>query len=201
MSIVKSVSDNQDEIINGIIKLHCPDGIECDVTYGNGVFYKNIQEPKYKFDIDPQCDGVIQASSIELPLEDKSINSLMFDPPFLTYVRQGREGNGSMIMFNRFAGYWTYDELADHYRATINEAHRVLKHKGILIVKCQDIIHNHKLHCTHANVINWVAGCDLRLLDMFILTAKHRLPAPNRQGKQKHARIFHSYFLVFIKTS
>ena len=152
MSIVKSVSDNQDEIINGIIKLHCPDGIECDVTYGNGVFYKNIQEPKYKFHIDPQCDGVIQASSIELPLEDNTINSLMFDPPFLTYVRQGREGNGSMIMSNRFAGYWKYDELADHYRATINEAHRVLKHKGILIVKCQDIIHNHKMQNTQ-NII------------------------------------------------
>ncbi len=201
MSIVKSVSDNQDEIINGIIKLHCPDGIECDVTYGNGGFYKNIPEPKYKFDIDPQCDGVIQASSIELPLEDKSINSLMFDPPFLTYVRQGREGNGNMIMSKRFAGYWKYEELSVHYRKTIYEAHRVLKHKGILIIKCQDIIHNHKMHCTHANVINWAAGCDFRLLDMFILTAKHRLPAPNRQGTQKHSRIFHSYFLVFTKTA
>ena len=201
MSIVKSVSDNQDEILNGIIKLHCPDGIECDVTYGNGGFYKNIPEPKYKFDIDPQCDGVIQASSIELPLEDKSINSLMFDPPFLTYVRQGREGNGNMIMSNRFAGYWKYEELSVHYRKTIYEAHRVLKHKGIFIIKCQDIIHNHKMHCTHANVINWAAGCDFRLLDMFILTAKHRLPAPNRQGTQKHSRIFHSYFLVFTKTA
>ena len=201
MTVIKSVSDNQDEILNGIIALHCPDGFECDVTYGNGAFYKNIPEPKYKFDIDPQCDGVIQASSIELPLEDKSINSLMFDPPFLTYVRQGREGNGSMIMSNRFAGYWKYDELADHYKKTIYEVRRVLKHNGILIVKCQDIIHNHKMHCTHANVITWAGHHGFRLLDMFILTAKHRLPAPNRQGTQKHSRIFHSYFLVFTKTA
>ena len=106
-----------------------------------------------------------------------------------------------MIMSNRFAGYWKYDELADHYRATLAEAYRVLKHKGILIVKFQDIIHNHKMHCTHANVINWAGHHGFRLLDMFILTAKHRLPAPNRQGTQKHSRIFHSYFLVFTKTS
>mgnify|MGYP003345886251 CR=1 FL=1 len=105
MTVIKSVYDNQDDIINGIIQLHCPDGIECDVTYGNGMFYKNLSEPKYKFDIDPQCDGVIQASSNDLPLEDNSINSIMFDPPFLTYIKAGREGNGSMIMSNRFAGY------------------------------------------------------------------------------------------------
>jgi hypothetical protein len=27
------------------------------------------------------------------------------------------------------------------------------------------------------------------------LTAKHRMPSPQK-GKQRHARIFHSYFLV-----
>jgi hypothetical protein len=32
---------------------------------------------------------------------------------------------------------------------------------------------------------------------MFILAANHRMPSPNRAGAQKHARIFHSYFLVF----
>ena len=199
MNIIKSVSDNQDDILNSIIQLHCPEGFECDVTYGNGVFYKNISEPKYKFDIDPQCDGVIKASSVSLPLEDNSVNNIMFDPPFLTYVKQGREGNGSMIMSNRYSGYWAYDELVDHYQKTMAEAHRVLKKNGVFVIKCQDIIHNHKMHCTHANVISWASPLKFRLKDMFILTAKHRLPAPNRKGQQKHARIFHSYFLVFIK--
>lgn len=201
MNVIKSVSDNQDEILQGIIALHCPDGFEADVTYGNGVFYKNIPQPKYKFDIDPQSDDVVQASSDKLPLDNHSINSIMFDPPFLTYIKAGREGNGNMIMSNRFAGYWSYDDLTKHYFATIGEAARVVKKKGIFVVKCQDIVHNHKLHATHANVISWASIHDFRLLDMFILTAKHRLPAPNRNGKQKHARIFHSYFLVFTKSA
>lgn len=199
MTIIKSVSDNQDEIINNIITLHCPNGIECDITYGNGSFYKEIPEPKYKFDIDPQCDGVINACSTNISLDNNSVNSIMFDPPFLTYIKNGREGNGSMIMSNRFSGYWKYEELVEHYKMTISEAYRVLNKNGIFIMKCQDIIHNHKMHCTHANVISWASSFGFRLKDLFILTAKHRLPAPNRKGQQKHARIFHSYFLVFIK--
>jgi len=45
-------------------------------------------------------------------------------------------------------------------------------------------------------MIEWCSEW-FRLKDLFVLPAKHRLPSPNRVGKQKHARIFHSYFLVF----
>ena len=75
----------------------------------------------------------------------------------------------------------------------------MLKKGGVMVVKCQDIIHNHKMHCTHASVIGWAADSGMRLLDLFVLPARHRLPAPNRAGTQKHARSFHSYFLVFKK--
>lgn len=99
--------------------------IEVDVTYGNGGFYKEIENPVHCFDIDPNLVDT-PASSDDLPLKEKSVNSLMFDPPFLTYVRAAREGNGNMIMAKRFGGYWKYDELESHYKATLREAHRVL---------------------------------------------------------------------------
>ena len=195
--VVRSVYFDQDEILRGIMRLHSPKGFDCDMTYGNGQFWKNLPQPRLKFDIDPQVAGVQQACSRMLPLEAESLRSVVFDPPFLTYVRAGREGNGSMVMAKRFAGYWRYDELEDHYRDTISEAYRVLKPGGVLVFKCQDIIHNHKMHCTHANVIFWAEIEGFRLADLFVLPAKHRLPSPNRAGTQKHARIFHSYFLVF----
>lgn len=195
--VVRSVYDSQTDILRGIMALHCPEGFDADLTYGNGGFWKDIPAPRFKFDKQSLASEVVEACSTDVPLADNAVGSVVFDPPFLTYVRGGRDGNGSMIMAKRFAGYWRYDELEDHYRRTLTEAKRILRPKGVLVFKCQDIVHNHRLHCTHANVIGWAETAGLRLLDLFVLPAKHRMPSPNRAGKQKHARIFHSYFLVF----
>lgn len=197
--VVRSVYFDQSEILRGIMQLHCPAGFDCDMTYGSGGFWKDLPSPRFRFDISPQVSGVEKACSTMLPLEAGSLSSVVFDPPFLTYVRAGRTGNGKMIMAKQFSGYWRYDELEDHYRHTISEAYRVLRSGGVMVFKCQDIIHNHKMHCTHANVIHMAEIEGFRLLDLFVLPAKHRLPSPNRAGTQKHARIFHSYFLVLRK--
>ncbi len=198
-TVIRSVSDNQSEILRSIMTLRGIDRFDVDVTYGSGGFYKTIPEPRMKFDIDPQRSDVSHADSTNLPLEAKSVNSLVFDPPFLTYVRQGRAGNGKMVMSQRFGGYWRYDELENHYQATLTEAARVLRKGGTLVAKVQDIVHNHRLHTTHTKTIEWAEHAGFRLEDLFILIAKHRLPSPNKQGEQRHARIFHSYFLVFEK--
>lgn len=196
--MIKSVYENQIDILKSIMTLCNIDRFDVDVTYGNGMFYKEIEKPAHCFDIDPALVDT-PASSDDLPLDSSSVSSLMFDPPFLTYVRAAREGNGNMVMAKRFGGYWRYDELEAHYKGTLKEAARVLKKKGIMVFKCQDIIHNHKMHCTHVNVINW-ASENFRLKDLFILPAKTRMAIPQQAGTkkkvQKHARIFHSYFLV-----
>ena len=197
MTVIKSVSYDQAEILQSIMKLCNIERFCVDVTYGNGQFYKKIPQPIRRFDLDGSLDNVEQASSDNLPLETSSIKSLVFDPPFLTYVKAARKHNS--IMAKRFGGYWRYDELEDHYKATIKEAARILEHKGVMVFKCQDVIHNHKMHCTHANVISWAADF-FRLKDLFVLPAKHRMSMPEKDGEkkrtQKHARIFHSYFLV-----
>jgi hypothetical protein len=199
---IKSVYYDQSDILAAIMELCGISEFCADISYGNGKFYERISAPKLKFDISPQAEGVIQSSSTTLPLEDGKLKSIVFDPPFLTYVRDAREGNGNMVMAKRFGGYWRYDELESHYKKTLTEAARVLRKRGIMVFKCQDIIHNHKMHCTHANVINWAQDM-FRLKDLFILPAKHRMPIPQQEGtkkkKQKHARIYHSYFLVLEK--
>jgi len=200
--VIRSVYYDQVEILKSIIDLCGIDRICIDATYGNGSFYNNdvIQEPVMAFDIDNS--KAKEACSTKLPVNDSSVFSFVFDPPFLTYVRAARAGNGNMVMAKRFGGYWRYDELEEHYKGTLKEAHRVLSKKGIMIFKCQDIIHNHKMHCTHLNIINWADGM-FRLKDLFILPAKSRMPIPQQEGTkkkvQKHARIFHSYFLVLEK--
>lgn len=193
----RSVSFDQHEILSWIRYLHCPDGFDVDATWGNGGFYPcHSLWPARRFDIDPTLADCETASSDNLPLADSSVSSVVFDPPFLTYVRAARGGNGSMVMAKRFSGYWRYDELETHYRSSMEEFSRVLRHKGVVVFKCQDIIHNHAMHCTHVNVIKWAEDLGFRLKDLFILPARHRMPRPNRKGPPKHARVFHSYFLV-----
>jgi tRNA G10 N-methylase Trm11 len=199
--IIQSVSYEQDYIIKSIMELCGIDRFDVDMTYGNGGFWRSLPEPLFKFDIDPQTEDTQCFSSINIPLDDGKVESVMFDPPFLTYIKAGREHNS--VMGKRFSGYWSYDDLARHYTATILEAHRILAKKGIFVIKCQDIVHNHRLHPTHINVVTWATGM-FRLKDMFILAAKHRMPIPQTEGTkkkvQKHARIHHSYFLVLQKT-
>jgi len=194
---MRSVSDSQQEILENIQRLHVPEGFECDLTYGNGAFWKKLPRPRLCYDLEPLADHVIRADSQILPLDPGSLSNVVFDPPFLTYVRNGRSHKGGKVaMAKRFGGYYRYEELEDHYRHTISETYRVLRPKGKLVFKCQDIIHNHKMHCTHNRVIMMAEAEGFRLLDLFILTAKHRMPGPQK-GIQRHARVYHSYFLVF----
>jgi tRNA G10 N-methylase Trm11 len=200
MSQIQSISYDQDYIIKSIMGLCGIDRFDADLTYGNGGFWKNLPEPLFKFDLDPQTPDTQTASSVSVPANDAAFNSIIFDPPFLTYIKAGREHNS--VMGKRFSGYWSYNELEDHYRGTIKEAHRLLSKKGIFVMKCQDIVHNHKLHPTHINAVNWAQGM-FRLKDLFVLAAKHRMPMPESKTDckrvQKHARVHHSYFLVFEK--
>jgi hypothetical protein len=199
LGVIRSVYESQDDILRGIQQLHCPEGFECDMTYGNGAFWKNLPRPKYCFDVSPQKPEAAPACSMMLPLEPETLNNCVFDPPFLTYVKNGREHQGGKVaMTARFGGYYRYEELEDHYRHTISEAWRVLKPGGKMIFKCQDIIHNHRMHCTHYRVIMMAEIEGFRLADLFILPARYRMPGPQK-GTQRHARIFHSYFLVLEK--
>ena len=196
--VIRSVYNDQYKILNSIIKLHLQEKtFDVDLTYGNGAFYKRgIPQPIHRFDIDNTLQNITKTcNSNNTELQAASVNSVVFDPPFLTYIRKQRTGNASMVMSRRFSGYWSSDELAEHYKTTLDEAARILKHKGIMVIKCQDIVHNHKLYCTHSHILNWSSE-NFRLKDLFIQTATHRMPSPNRKGTQKHARVFHSYWLV-----
>lgn len=198
--MIRSIYYSNSEILKAIKELHCKDGFECDMTFGNGGFWDELEKPKFCFDIEPLHESVQKADSRLLPLDSCSLSNCVFDPPFLTYVKNGRDHKGGAVaMTKRFGGYYTYKDLEDHYRDSISEAYRVLKKNGVLVFKCQDIIHNHMMHCTHSKVI-WMADIEgFRLLDLFVLAAKSRMPGPQK-GQQRHARIFHSYFLVFKKT-
>lgn len=203
--MIKSISYDQSEIIKWILQLHVPTGkIDCDPTYSIGNFYKNtgVEKPLYKFDINPQVDEVEYGDSRELPLEDSSINCMMFDPPFLaTTGKSLSENNDSNIINKRFGVYSSEQELHQFYIDSLKEAYRVLTNKGILIFKCQDKISSGKQYMSHCFIHDEAVKLGFYPKDMFVLLAKNRIVADWQLKNQKNARKFHSYFWVFEKNN
>ena len=201
--MVKSISFDEQEIIQGILKLHCEYPIELDATYSKGNFYKKgIEAPKYKYDLEPQSPDVVQANAEHLPLADECINTIMFDPPFL--ATKGKSlliNNDSNKLNKRFGVYPTEKELFSFYKKALKEFYRLLNNKGILIVKCQDKVSGGKQYFSHNFIINEAQKLGFYTKDMFILLAKHRLVANWQLKNQKNARKFHSYYLVFEKSN
>lgn len=202
--MVKSISYDQVEIIKDIIALYIPSGkIDCDPTFSKGNFYNNdiVIRPKYCYDINP-IDGVEYSDCRRLPLAEESIDSIMFDPPFLaTTGKSLTEDNDSNKIAKRFGVYSNEKELHQFYLDSMVEFYRVLKNKGILIFKCQDKISSGKQYLSHVFIINKAIEIGFYPKDIFILLAKNRIAADWQVKNQKHARKFHSYFIVFEKNN
>lgn len=201
--LIKSISYDQQEIIGSILDLHCQTSIELDPTYGRGNFYKgNFEEPKLKFDLSYQMEGVEKANAKDLPLDDNSLSTIMFDPPFLaTKGKSLKIDNGSNKINKRFTVYPTEKELHQFYIDALREFYRILKPGGILIFKCQDKVSSGKQYFSHNFIINEAERIGYYTRDLFILLAKNRIVANWQLKNQKNARKYHSYFIVFEKSS
>lgn len=204
MEVIKSINYSQTDLIADIIKLHVPQGyIDCDCTYSKGQFYADgkVKDPIYKFDLSPQSNDVVMADSRSLPLNDKSINCLMFDPPFLATKGKSLEQNKGNVINRRFGVYPDEQSLHTFYVDSIKEAYRVLNDDGIFIFKCQDKVSSSKQYMSHVFICNMAVSNGFYPKDLFILLAKNRLVADWQAKNQKNARKFHCYFWVFQKTN
>lgn len=195
--IIKSVYDNQQDILNAIKLLYCTDGFDCDPTFSKGVFYKGTEEPKYKLDLAPQRDDVWQCDCRKLPFPNEYLGSVVFDPPFIgASKKDGKPG----IIKERFSYFSSIPVLWNFYNESLSEFYRVLALDGVLVFKCQDSIESGKQYISHVAVMNMALHLGFYAEDLFILTAQNRLISPS-QWNQQHARKYHSYFWVFRKSS
>jgi tRNA G10 N-methylase Trm11 len=199
--VIKSVYYNQEELIKSIIDLHIKDNIEVDTTYSKGNFYKNdtVNEPIYKFDKFPINDTILHLEDV-LPFENNSINSIMFDPPFVISKGKSLDNtvDGQNIISNRFSYFESPKELFNCYTNNMIEYYRVLKERGFLIFKCQDTVSSGKNYFTHVWIMNKALEIGFYPKDLFILVAKNRVIS-GKHKNQQHARKYHSYFWVLEK--
>ena len=201
--VIKSISFDEGEILRNIQELHCPDWFEIDPCYSVGRFYEDfgIPKPKHKFDINPQISGVIEANANRLPFENHSVNSIMFDPPFLaTSGDVYNSSEGSNIITGRFSAFKSMNELWLWYQECLIEFKRILKPDGILVFKNQDTVSSAKQYFSHCHIMNLAVRSGMYPKDLFILLAKTRIIGGNNHEIQQHARKFHCYYWVFINS-
>ena len=203
--IIKSISYNQEEIIQDILSLYVDnEQIDVDVTYSKGNFYKGtgIKEPLFKLDTNPRYDDVMCCDCRETPFENSSIKSIMFDPPFLaTKGRSLGKEDKSNVIVKRFGNYKNEKELHRFYIDSLKEFWRILKDDGVLIFKCQDKVSSGKQYMSHVFICNEAVKQGFYPVDLFILCAENRIYADWQIKNQKHARKYHSYFWVFKKNN
>jgi hypothetical protein len=198
---IKSVYNTNDEVIKSIMDLYGIEQFDLDCTYSTGNFWKNLPQPKIKSDLFPKNDTIIEASSENLPFEDGSMKSIMYDPPFVIAGKSYRDNkDGSSIIAKRYEGYETYSHLMKNYYNTLKELYRVCEKDGYVVFKCQDTVSGGKNHFTHVMVMNMAQELGFYPRDLFILTTNVRINSfGTKWTKQEHARKYHSYFWVFEK--
>lgn len=192
--IIFSLSFDQARILRDIMRLYNRgEPFDVDCTYSKGVFWKKLPQPKHKFDIAPQHDDVIKASADNLPLENDSVQSIIFDPPF-----KASNSKVKGIIEQRFTAFANFDALWHFYRESMREFWRVLNWNGIAVVKCQDGVSSGKNHWSHYEVEKMAREIGFTQLDLFVLGSRNVLMSPN-MIRQRHARKNHSFLLVFQK--
>jgi len=195
-NIIKTVANNDQDIIRSILTLYVKkDKFELDPTFSLGKFYRGLNEPTIKGDLYPQRDDVMKMDSSCLEILDNSIESICFDPPFLAGYTTGKT---SGIIGKRFEGFRYMSDVWAFYKKSLSEFYRILKPAGVLAFKCQDTISSGKQFFSHCYIIQEAEKKGFICEDLFVQVASNRLIGHNHHT-QKHARKFHSYWLVFIK--
>jgi len=201
--IFSSYADVNCNVFPKILDLYVPPGSTiADVTYGKGAFWKKIPANKYKLLATDILQGV---DCRNLPYKDGEIDCVVLDPPYMhspggtahsvhkqfeDHYRNNRTGNKTTKKY--------HEAVLDLYQKAGKEAFRVLKERGVLIVKCQDEVCSNRQRFTHVEIMLQYESFGFISEDLFVVIRNNK-PGVSRAIKQVHARKNHSYFLVFWK--
>jgi len=206
--VLSCYAGDNSEIFPRILHLHVPKGsIVADVTYGKGVFWRKVPAEDYKMKPSDLKTGV---DFRHLPYEDESIDAIVLDPPYMeglfrhddTLAGVGthdafRDSYSNGVRPKNLEKKW-HDAVLELYVQGATEAIRVLKNKGIFIVKCQDEVSAGIQRLTHVELIMNYLQVGLYCKDLFVVSRLNK-PGVTRIKKQLHSRKNHSYFLIFEK--
>ena len=200
------------DVFPEVLALHVTPGARiADVTYGKGVFWRRVDTDNYDL---LASDIATDVDCRDLPYSADSLDAVVFDPPYMEgFFRDSgttKAGTGTHATFREHYanGHESPGRTGKKWHAAVlelyvdggKEAWRVLRDKGVFIVKCQDEVSANRQNLTHVEVINAYAELGFYCKDLFVVVRPNR-PGMSRMIKQVHARKNHSYFLVFLKVA
>lgn len=199
-----------------------------DVTWGKGSFWRQQVEQKkvdvvHVHTINGEAPCVtpgrhtVYASDLStgtdcraLPYRDDMLDGLVLDPPYAgtggTGINQKDDGTqtkasgyGTIQGYgNQVLGSRSTDKILELYYEGIQEAWRVLRWDGLILVKCMDQVESGQLRLLHVDLVNHLRDHGWTIEQVFYVTA---LKDPlMRHPYQHHARQNISMWLVARKS-
>lgn len=159
------------------------DDYTLDPTFGRGVWWQRWRPHRLEAH-DATLDGV---DFRELPYADGTFDAVAFDPPYVSVG--GRATTGIAEMHDRY-GLTDAPTSPKALQAMIDgglcEARRVVKPRGVVLVKCADYVSSGQIWPGTHLTLDCAFALGLRLVDRFEHVGSARPQPPGR--RQVHAR-------------
>lgn len=201
--VLSAYAASNEQVFPPVLALYvAPGSIVADVTHGKGVFWRLVEPARYRVLASDLRDGV---DCRDLPYGDESVDCVVLDPPYM-HSPGGTAHSGQ----SPFESYYRNNDAGDRTSAKYHEAvlelyvdagreaRRVLRARGVFIVKCQDEVCSNRQRFTHVELMSQYGEMGFVAEDLFVVMRNNR-PGVSRAKRQVHARKNHSYFLVFWK--
>ena len=194
-----------DQVFPHILGLYVkPGSVVADVTFGKGVFWRQVPSEDYEVRGTDIQTGVDCRS---LPYDNGEIDCVVLDPPYMhtpggtAYAHRTHAAFEQHYRNNRSGGQTAgkyHEAVLELYHDAGKEALRVLRDRGVFIVKCQDEVCSNRQRFTHVELMQAYRDMGFVAEDLFVVIRNNK-PGVSRTIRQVHARKNHSYFLVFWK--
>lgn len=169
-----------------------------DLTYGKGTWWKRYRPTLLATnDIDDTTKAEYHDDFRATKWFDDNFDVVAFDPP---YISPGGRETSTIADFNSRFGLHSTPRtvlgLREMNQDGLDEARRICKPGGIILVKCMNYINGGRYQ--PEVFVMWEAATvfGLQMVDQFIMI---RHPGPQSQKTQVHTRNNYSVLLIFQK--
>ncbi len=188
---------NNAELIADVARLGYLDGLVLDATYGKGRFWKKwnpLMGGGNFVSNDLYTEAMYHFDFRGLPWGDNLFDSVVLDPPYKLNGTPSGQMDDDYGVGEKASRQARMNLITDG----LIECLRVLKPKGYLLVKCQDMVSGGKVRWQTDEITSTVTLFGHEKVDSFHLRSYRPQPAGTTQ---KHARRNFSTLLVFRKAA